>query len=526
MNSGLRTIVFAAALSAVAAATAQLPPVGANLLKQMPLSVFGSSSGNDCWGYVSPSGREYAIMGLNNKISFVEITNPVAPILIASIPHSSSTWGDIKVYQHYAYAVTEASGTGIQVVDMSEIDNGIVTLVRTIPSPGRSHNVALDPVSGFLYTCGSRNGTGTTMCFSLADPSNPVQVGAASMTANYQHDGMPVTYTEGPLAGRQLWFGCSESRGVDIYDFTDKNNPFLIKRVTYPDMGYCHQAWLSDDKKFLYVDDEFDESNLTTTTRSLIFNVEDPANATFVDSFTSGLMAIDHNQYVADGFTFQANYRSGLRIFDVGTSPTAPIAVGSYDTYPANNNAGYNGAWSTYPFFPSGNVIVSDIERGLFVLDVTEATTRKQKPLTTTITIGEATAGDASAVFESDDQYLVIQPRQANGDRFVVQVVCTTKAYDTRPLKLKLLLEAKTNHTQPQQQVELWNWSLNSYEAVDTRFGSNTDTTYVMPISGDLTRFVNSTTREIKARYKWSPTRASSDRLFVSIDKIEFQVTR
>ncbi len=358
------------------AAAAQFSSHNVSLYRNLPLSTFGASSGNDCWGYVSPSGREYAIMGLNNKVAFVEITDPANPVVVATIAHPSSTWGDIKTYSHYAYVVTEASSSGIQVIDLDQIDQGIVTLVRTIASPGRSHNVAIDTTSGFLYTCGSNQGTGTTMCFSLANPANPVQVGPASMTSDYQHDAQIVTYTSGPYAGRQILFGCSEGRGVDIYDVTNKNNPFMIKRVTYPQIGYCHQAWLSADRKYLYVDDEFDENNNGFTTRTIVLNVESLENASYVTSFTSGVPAIDHNLFIRDGFIFEANYRSGLRIFDANVDPLNPPQVGWFDTYPENDDRGFNGAWSNYPFFPSGTVIVSDIERGLFILDVSRALAR------------------------------------------------------------------------------------------------------------------------------------------------------
>ncbi|MEW5882946.1 MAG: choice-of-anchor B family protein [Armatimonadota bacterium] len=376
MNNHLKALSCLVAAVLGVAATAQFDSQNVTLYRNMPLSVFGASSGNDCWGYVAPSGREYAIMGLNNKVAFVEITDPANPVVIATVSHPSSTWGDIKTYSHYAYVVAESSGSGIQVIDLDRIDEGVVTLVRTISSPGRSHNVAIDTMSGFLYTCGSNQGTGTTMCFSLADPANPVQVGPASMTASYMHDSQIVTYTSGPYSGRQILFGSSEGRGIDIYDVTNKNSPFLIKRVTYPNVGYCHQAWLDEERKYLYVDDEFDENNNGFTTRTIVISVESLENAQYVTSFTSGRPAIDHNLYVRDGIIFEANYRSGLRIFDANVDPLNPPQVGWFDTYPENDNRGYNGAWSNYPFFPSGTVIVSDIERGLFILDVSQALSR------------------------------------------------------------------------------------------------------------------------------------------------------
>lgn len=531
----LSSLVLGAILTT--GAFAQLPNYGVSLIKQINLSTFGSGSGNDCWGYVSPSGREYALVGLNNKVAVVEITNPASPVIVSTIPHTSSTWGDIKVYGHYAYAVTEASGTGIQVIDLGQVDSGIVTLVRTITSPGRTHNLALNPDSGYLYTCGSNEGTGTTMCFSLLDPSNPVRVGANSLTTNYQHDANVVTYHSGPLAGRELWFGCSESRGVDIYDVTNKNAPFLVKRVIYPNMGYCHQAWLSADRKYLYVDDELDESNSggTMNTRSLVFNVEDPANATYVTSFTSGLPSIDHNQYVVDGFTFQANYQSGLRIFDLAQNAEAPTQVGAYDTYPSSNGASFNGAWSNYPFFPSGTVIVSDINSGLFILDATEATTRNSGASSFTVPNSAMTTGTLADMLTSDNNRLEISRNPATTVRNVspYEINLTGYAYDTSPTKIRLVVETAANDglgpnsSTMTQFVELYDWTTSSYVLLDTRNVGQTDVVINLTAPGLVTRFVNQTDNKVLARIRWNTgaiARATPPK--VSIDQFQFRITR
>jgi hypothetical protein len=67
---------------------------------------------------------------------------------------------------------------------------------------------------------------------------------------------------------------------------------------------------------------------------------------------------------------YLANYRAGVRIINTADLNTASTLneIAFFDTYPASNSAQFNGAWSVYPYFPSGNFIVSDIERGLFVL--------------------------------------------------------------------------------------------------------------------------------------------------------------
>ena len=70
---------------------------------------------------------------------------------------------------------------------------------------------------------------------------------------------------------------------------------------------------------------------------------------------------------------FMANYRAGLRVFDIsnigsGNNATSMTETGFFDTYPESNTTAFNGAWSVYPYFSSGNIIINDIDRGLFIV--------------------------------------------------------------------------------------------------------------------------------------------------------------
>lgn len=346
------------------------------LLSRISLGDFGAqyTSGNDSWGYTSPSGREYALMGLNSATAFVEITNPRDPVIIATIPHPSSLWSDIKVYGHHAYVVNENFfGGGLQVIDMQGIDDGVVTLANTVTHGGslrRAHNLVVDEDSGYLYLCGANWPTSGLVAYSLADPANPVYVGAYSSV--YVHDAHVVTYTTGPHAGRQIAYCSVGSYGIDIVDVTDKSNMFRVSRTTYSDLAYSHQGWVDVERQLFYHGDELDGDSVNVTT-TRVFDVSDLASPQYLGWFTSGVDAIDHNQYLHEGFLFQANYRSGLRIFDTRDDPVSPPQTGWFDTYPDGLGTFFNGAWSNYPYFPSGTVIVSDIEGGLFVLDPTFA---------------------------------------------------------------------------------------------------------------------------------------------------------
>ncbi len=345
------------------------PASGVTLLSWLPLSALGgAASGSDCWGYVSPSGREYALMCDSDGTSFVEITNPSSPQIVTKISGPTSLWRDVKVYGTYAYAVSEG-GSGIQVMNMANIDNGSVTLVRQVTTPGTTatHNVAIDEESGFLYRCGGdSNGL---RIYSLANPSNPSYV--ASWSTRYVHDVQVVTYTSGPNAGKQIAFACSgfnggfDSTGLDVLDVTNKSNIQVLDNFQYSNPAYSHQCWLSEDQQLLYLNDELDETG-SIFTRTHVLNVSNLNNVTQASTFNNGSRSVGHNLYTQGNLIYEANYRSGLRIFDA-TNPTSPTEVAYFDTYPDSDAAEFNGLWSNYPYFPSGIVIGSDLERGLFI---------------------------------------------------------------------------------------------------------------------------------------------------------------
>ena len=331
----------------------------------------GADTGNDCWGYVSPSGREYAIIGDSNGTSFVEVTNPAAPVIVEKISGPGSLWRDIKTYGTHAYMVSEG-GSGIQVVDMANIDLGIVTLVNTVDSDGTSatHNVAINTDSGYLYRVGGGD-NGLRIYDLNASPTNPPYVGAWS--SKYVHDVQIVTYPAGsPFAGREVAFCCSgfnggwNETGLSIVDVTNKSNIFVIGEVQHSNNNYSHQGWLTEDYQYFYLNDELDEQNTGSLTTTRILDVSDIANPVQVGTCTSGSTSVDHNLYIKGDTMYQANYRSGLRIFDI-SDRLNPAQIAWFDTYPGSESANFNGIWSNYPFFPSGTVIGSDLERGLFV---------------------------------------------------------------------------------------------------------------------------------------------------------------
>lgn len=345
---------------------------GITLLSQVTVpqlrGSLNATAANDIWGYVSASGREYAIVGLNVGTAFVEVTDPQNPVVVASLVDASSTWSDMKTYQTYAYNVNE-SGGGVQIFGLGSIDSGLVSALTPFTASGlqTAHNIAINEESGHAYLCGSNIGGGL-VALDLANPRSPTFVGA--WVGPYVHDAQIVTYHVGPYAGREIAFCFCGGSGLRIVDVTNKNNMFTLGSLVYPNTNYCHQGWLSEDRLTLYVDDELDElqSPSVNTTTTYVVDVQDLSNPTFVTSYTNGMPSIDHNLFVRGDYIFLANYTSGLRVYDA-TDRTNLQEVGYFDSYPGSNGQNFNGAWGNYPYLPSGVVLVSDQSGGLFVLD-------------------------------------------------------------------------------------------------------------------------------------------------------------
>jgi len=328
-----------------------------------------SSDGNDCWGYVSPSGREYAIIGHLTGTTFVEITDPTSPVVVGMISGPPSIWRDMKVYNEYAYIVSEGGGD-VQIIDLTQIDAGVVSNIGTVGDAGTvsTHNVIVNAETGFLYRVGG--GSNGLRVYSLENPTAPKFVDW--WTDRYIHDAQIVVLKTGPFAGREIAFCCSgfnggfTDTGIDILDVTDKNNIVNLGRIVYPGGEYSHQCALSPDEKYLYINDELEEQRNGLNSTTVVINVEDLLNPQYVGRFSNLSNSITHNTYIRDGILFAANYRSGVRLFDM-TNPIAGEEFAFFDTFPGSDSPNFSGLWGVFPFFPSGTVIGSDIQRGLFV---------------------------------------------------------------------------------------------------------------------------------------------------------------
>lgn len=339
----------------------------------------GNLAGNDSWGWTDPeTGKEYALMGLNSHTAFVDISNPSMPILLGALPSATlnSIWRDIKVYQNHAFIVSEASGHGMQVFDLTRLRDIISPEIFTADTHftdfGSAHNIVINEASGYAYVVGAnRNGpfSGGALFVNIQNPTMPILEGGFG-EGGYSHDAQVVNY-DGPDAdynGKEILVGSNENEIV-IADVTNKSNPITISTIGYSNIGYTHQGWFSEDLKHFIVGDELDELNIGTNTRTLIFDFSDLDNPTYDFDYLGTTLAIDHNGYPNGNDYYLANYTAGVRVLDLSQIENNNLAeIGFFDTYPENDNAAFDGVWNVYPFLISNNIIISDIDRGLFII--------------------------------------------------------------------------------------------------------------------------------------------------------------
>lgn len=351
----------------------------------------------DSWGWTDPlDNKEYAIVTLNDGTAFVDMSVPTSPRFLGKLnstytsPNSSATswWHDVKVYNNYAYIVSEATNFGMQIFDLTRLRNLSTSTTNTNgPNQMRiftrdglytgvssTHNLIINEDTGYLYLLGSNvNGGGPRILDLNSNPTNPTVVGNIS-TWGYCHDAQVVVY-DGPdpdYQGREILVGAfGNNKKVNIIDVTNKNSPSFISSVTYTNMYYTHQGWFTEDKRFFIAGDEVDEETIGINTRTLVFDLNDLNNPSLHYSYSGPTSAIDHNGYVVGNRFYLANYNAGMRILkvdDLYNSTPSMAEINYFDTFPPNNNATFYGAWNVYPFFESGNIIVSDLVGGLFIV--------------------------------------------------------------------------------------------------------------------------------------------------------------
>ncbi len=405
--------LHAASVTCTAGMSGSFPCKSVQQQSHVPLNRFSTNtvSASNLWGYVDPDdNREYAVIGLSNGTGVVDVTKPVNPRVVGVVPGIQSAWREVKVYSvfnaktkkwdAYAYISTEANGGGLQVIDLSQLPNR-VSLAFTDHEISTAHTLFVaninfstgQPLPGLvptLYMEGTNYRAGNNQAglvvYSLKNPRNPKIIGRYNET--YVHDVYVETFSgnrakqcaagHDPCEVVFAWTG-GDFRTID---FTDKSAPVVLGTLSYPNLGYAHSGWISPNKNFLFNNDELDEIDTDSRTRILTLNIKDFRNPRLAATFRGRHKSIEHNSYVVGNKLYISHYTRGLVIMDI-TNPVQIREAAFFDTHPEDDDTmnahhpqhpghdgdnTFHGAWGVYPFLKSGNILISDIQRGLFVL--------------------------------------------------------------------------------------------------------------------------------------------------------------
>ena len=334
-----------------------------NLTLAANMTYPGQSLAN-IWGFVDTLGNEYALVGASSGLSIVNVTNPNAPFQVALIPGPVSGWREIKTWGRYAYVTTEGGSSGLQIVDLRNLPG--TNLPFAYWSPVISGDTlqtihALHVDAGRAYLYGSNVGSGGVIIADLTTPMSPVYLGRYN--ASYVHDGY--------VRNNRCYAGRIYAGEVVVIDVSAPATPAVLQSWQTPGQ-FTHNTWLNTTSdSYCFTTDEVTDSYLSS------YDITNLANVSLLDQIQSqnaGSNSIVHNTHIINkigrDYAVTSWYRDGIVITDV-SNPANMVNTGWYDTYAQGSGDGFDGCWGVYPFLPSGTIVASDMDNGLFVLSPT-----------------------------------------------------------------------------------------------------------------------------------------------------------
>jgi choice-of-anchor B domain-containing protein len=333
-------------------------------LHQVPLKYGAPWDYAAIWGYVAPDGKEYAILGGSLGTSFFNISDSAniyevdffpTTINFAN-PDQGVLWKEMKVYSHFAYVVSEADTSGVEIYDLQYLPDTVI-FIKKYTAPGHRSTHSISQEGHYLYLNGSNASFGQGIAvLDLADPVNPVLRG--KWNTRYVHDCRVL---------RDTIFAMNINDGnVTVIDARNKDSLKTINQWLNLPNPSPHNNALTKDRNYLLSTDE-----VGALPRLLkVWNIQDLSNVTQVTTWQPANIttSIVHNVEIYGDTAVIAHYTAGVRVLNI-SNPAQPVEIAWYDTYPANNGNTYTGCWGVYKF-PSGKIAASDMKTGLYVLKV------------------------------------------------------------------------------------------------------------------------------------------------------------
>ncbi|MFQ3248875.1 MAG: choice-of-anchor B domain-containing protein [Glaciecola sp.] len=371
-----------------------------SLLSHIPVASFptNSSGANDIWGHVDLNTmKEYALIGLRRGIALVDVSEPVDPVIINAITGQNTTWRDIKVLQYfnrdmnkweaYVYATADNASEGLTIMNLSDPSQGLVLVDRDVRD-SEAHNIYISNVDYGLniknssatpqaHILGANNLGGSMRSYRLTDPEvpEPTYTLSGATRNDYTHDASSMLINDeraqrdcvnATSAGCTVMFDFNEST-MRLWDHSNLGSAVELSAVTYPNAEYTHSGWWSEDQQYVILHDELDEQRQGLNTTVHIFEISDLNTPELIATYTGPTRAIDHNGFVRGNKYYMSNYERGVTVLDI-SDPLQTKQIAYFDTFPSSDNPSFNGVWGVYPYLPSGIILVSDIQGGLYIL--------------------------------------------------------------------------------------------------------------------------------------------------------------
>ena len=325
---------------------------------------------NGVWGWDDGNGNEYALVGSTAGTYFVNVTNPAAPVVADFVAgrRNNCIWREIKTYTHYAYLISDdGSPNSFQIVDLQYLPDSVHVVYDNDALFERAHTLFVD--GNKLYCASVKGGVfpgqSSMAVFSLVNPELPFLLRSLnndfSLPSNSVHDMF--------VRNDTVYASCGFD-GLFLFKFNSSTNQFSLinSLTTYPQQGYNHSSALTDDSQTLVFMDEVPDGLGVK-----LMDVSNLSNLTVNRVFHSNTGATPHNPFVVGNTCYIAYYQDGLYVYDI-SNPAQETLLGYFDTHHQTplgsyQSPAYAGAWGAYPFLPSGRILVSDMQNGLYVLD-------------------------------------------------------------------------------------------------------------------------------------------------------------
>jgi len=320
---------------------------------------------SSCWG-MAINGHEYAIAGGAQNVLVLEVTDPTKPVLAGKFRGTATTIREFKSYKNRLYAVAGGGNEGLMIIDFSKAPDTIKRVYYSNEFFNYSHTITLDTLAGRIYlNGGDAASNGVTILDISKNPDKPTLIGNVPLPGGYVHDA---------YVRKDTLYVSSGYEGYYIFDMHDPLAPVELAKMSTG--GYNHNSWLTAKGDFAYYTEEIPAGQPVRIVdlRKLKEGDIESAGTILNRGIPGGPSApIPHNLYIKDNWLFVSQYEDGLLLYDI-SNPLQPALLDRYDSHPENiQYNGYYGNWGSYPWLPSGNIVTTDMQNGIFMLKITNS---------------------------------------------------------------------------------------------------------------------------------------------------------